>query len=76
MRENIIRLICLILVIVNQAFVASGKINFQIEEEQLYKVISLIMTVVVSGWCYWKDNPFTKEAKAGNELMNKLKEKK
>lgn len=75
MRETIIRTLCLILVLVNQILCAKGIIEFQAEEDELYEIISGIATIVIAGWCWWKNNSFTKEARKADEYMKKLKAK-
>lgn len=76
MRETIIRTICLILVLVNQILCSKGIIEFQAGEDELYEIISGIATIVIAGWCWWKNNSFTKEARKADEYMKKLKSKK
>lgn len=75
MRETIIRTLCLLLVLVNQILCAKGVIEFQAEEDQLYEIVSGMATIIVSAWCWWKNNSFTKEARKADEYMKKLKAK-
>ena len=72
-RETIIRTICLFIVILNQICLTKGWITFDLGEDGAYEIASSLMLVVVAIWTWWKNNSFTKEAKAGDELMEKLK---
>ena len=75
MRETIIRTLCLLLVLVNQLCVSKGWIEFQADEQDLYEIVSGLATIIVSAWCWWKNNSFTKEARKADEYMHKLKAK-
>ena len=41
-KETIIRLIVLLVVLINQILVSTGKINFMFEENQVYELISIM----------------------------------
>lgn len=75
MRDTIIRLMVLLIVLANQYCVSKGYLDLEADEETIYGIVSCIATIVVSAWCYWKNNSFTKEAIESDKYMKKLKEK-
>ena len=72
-KETIIRLVVLVIVLVNQVLCSTGKINFELAEEQVYELISIFATIIVSGWTAWKNNSVTKEAIKADEYLKELK---
>ena len=76
MRDTIIRLRVLLIVLTNQYCVSKGYLDLEADEETIYGIVSCIATIVVSAWCYWKNNSFTKEARKADEYLKKLKNKK
>lgn len=73
--ETIARTICLIITLINQALAIAGKEKIPITENQIYQTVSLIATVGISLWNWWKNNSFTPAAIKADEFMKKLKEK-
>ena len=74
--ETIIRTIVLILALTNQFLAIYGREAIPITEDEVYQAVTLIVTIGSSIWAWWKNNSFTSEAIAGDELMNRLKEEK
>lgn len=74
--DTIIRTIVLIIALVNQVLAIMGKQAFPVTEDQVYQVVSLIVTIGASIWAWWKNNSFSAEAIAGDNLMNKLRKEK
>lgn len=74
--DTIIRTIVLIIALVNQVLAIMGKQAFPVTEDEVYQVVTLIVTIGASVWTWWKNNSFTSEAIAGDNLMNRLKKEK
>lgn len=72
--ETIIRTICLILALINQVLIAFGKQPLPIADEQVYTIVSTLVTVVLGLWTWWKNNSFTPEAIKADEYLAKLRE--
>lgn len=72
--ETIIRTICLILALINQVLIAFGKQPLPIADEQVYTIVSTLVTVGVGLWTWWKNNSFTPEAIKADEYLAKLRE--
>ena len=71
--DTIARTICLMIALANQILAFCGKNAIPITENDVYQIVSLLATVGISVWNWWKNNSFTKEAIQADELMNKLK---
>ncbi len=71
--ETIIRTICLVITLVNQVLVAFGKQPIPVEDEQVYTLVSTIVTIIVSLWAWWKNNSFTQPAIKADEYLAKLR---
>lgn len=71
--ETIIRTICLVIALANQILVAFGKQPIPVEDEQVYTLVSTVVTIGVSIWSWWKNNSFTKEAIAADEYLAELR---
>lgn len=72
--ETIIRTICLILALANQVLVAFGKQPIPIADEEVYTIVSTLVSVAVAVWNWWKNNSFTSEAIKADEYLAKLRE--
>lgn len=75
-KETMIRVIVLIILLINQLLVMTGVMDFVVEEDKVYGVVSTIATTVMSLWTMWKNNSFTKEARKADEYLKQLKENK
>lgn len=73
--ETIARTVCLIVTLINQALAIAGKEKIPITENQIYQIVSLLATIGISLWNWWKNNSFTPAAIKADEFMKKLKEK-
>ena len=71
--STIIRTVVLILALVNNCLTMAGYSPLPIEDEQVVELLSLAFTVGASVWAWWKNNSFTKEAIAADDLMHNLK---
>lgn len=74
-KETIIRVVVLGIVLINQLLVATGVINFIIDENEVYEIVSTGATLVMSLIAMWKNNSFTPEAIMADEYLKKLKSK-
>lgn len=71
--ETIVRTVILIVALVNQALTMSGKSLIPITDEQINEIITLAITIGASLWAWWKNNSFTKNAIAADEVLAELK---
>lgn len=74
--ETILRTIVLIIALINQALAIFGKEALPITEDEVYevyRVITYIITLVVSLWAWWKNNSFTIPAIKADEYLEQLR---
>lgn len=71
---TIIRTVLLVVAIVNQILVASGKNPLPFSEDQIYTALSGIFTVCTVLAAWWKNNNFTQAALQAQELLDAIKE--
>ena len=71
--DTIIRTIVLIVALCNQALAIFGREQLPITDDQVYQIVTLIITIVTSLVTWWKNNSFTQAALHGDVLMKKLK---
>lgn len=71
--DTIIRTVVLILVLINQVLAIMGKEKIPITEDQVYQLITLIMTICTAMWTWWKNNSFTQPALMADEYLEKLR---
>lgn len=71
--ETIIRTIVLILALANQVLAIYGKDKIPITEDEVYQLVTLIVTVVTSLWAWWKNNSFTQPAIKADAYMEMLR---
>ena len=67
---TIVRTALLILALVNQCLSIAGKAVLPITDEQLEQVISLVITIAISIWNWWKNNSFTKLAIEADQWLD------
>lgn len=72
---TIVRTLCLIVALANQLLSALGKSPLPIDNVQMEQLITTLITVVVALINWWKNNSFTQEALAADELYKQLKKK-
>lgn len=72
-KDTIIRLIVLIIVLINQVLCSKGIIEFEFDENNIYEVVSILATIVMSLWAMWKNNSFTKDAIRADEYLKDLR---
>ena len=71
--ETIIRTIVLILALANQVLAIYGKEKIPITEEEVYQLISLVVTIGSALWAWWKNNSFTQPALKADKYMERLR---
>lgn len=71
--DTIVRTIVLIFALINQALAIFGKDLIPISEDQIYQVVTLIVTIASSVWAWWKNNSFTKNAIQADAVLDELK---
>lgn len=71
--STILRTIVLLLVILNQVLTSIGKNPLPWSEEEMYQGLSAAATAVAALIAWWKNNSFTKEARAADQYMKSLK---
>lgn len=72
---TIVRTVVLIVALVNQALVISGKSPIPYSEEEVGQAVSMIITVAASLWAWWKNNSFTQAAIDADEVLKQNKKK-
>ena len=72
--DTIARTICLMIALANQILAFCGKNAIPITENDVYQIVSLLATVGISVWNWWKNNSFTAAAIKADEIMHELKE--
>lgn len=72
--ETIIRTVVLILALINQVLAIMGKQKIPITEDEVYQLVSLLVTICAALWSWWKNNSFTQPAIKADEYMEKLRQ--
>lgn len=73
--DTIVRTIVLIIALANQILAILGKEAFPVTDDQIYQIVSLIVTIGASVWAWWKNNSFTEAAIEGDKVKDRLKQK-
>lgn len=71
--ETIIRTIVLVIALVNQVLTVLGKNPIPISEDEVYQLVTMIVSIAASVWAWWKNNSFTNAAIRGDMLMETIK---
>lgn len=71
---TIARTAVLLLALVNQMLVMMGRPVIAVADEEITQLITLAFTVAAALVAWWKNNSFTKAARAGDRLMHQLKQ--
>ena len=71
--ETIIRTVCLVLALVNQALMMAGHNILPVTDEQVAEFLTLAFTIVASLWAWWKNNSFTKAAIQADDVKEAIK---
>jgi len=73
-KDTIIRTIVLIIALINQALAVCGKEAFPVTEDQVYQLVTLIITIGAAVWAWWQNNSFTRHAVLADEYLKELNE--
>ena len=71
--DTIIRTIVLIIALINQTLAIFGKEAIPVTEDEVYQLVSLIITVGAAIWAWWKNNSFTHAAIEGDKVKDAIK---
>ena len=71
--ETIIRTIVLILALANQVLAIYGKDKIPVTEDEVYQLVTLIVTIGSAIWAWWKNNSFTQPAIKADEYKEQLR---
>ena len=72
-KETIIRTIVLLLALANQVLAICGKNAIPITEDEVYQLVTLLVTIASTLWAWWKNNSFTQAAIKADEHMDMLR---
>lgn len=75
MKQAIVRLVVLIIALVNQGLILAGYNPLPFSEEEIFKFVSAVASVIAVLWAWWKNNSVTKEAQEADEVLGELKAK-
>lgn len=73
--ETIIRTICLIIALINQLLIGLGKQPIPVKDEQVYTIVSTMVTIILSLWAWWKNNSFTLPAIKADLYLAELRKR-
>lgn len=71
--DTIARTIVLFIALANQVLAIAGKEIFPVTEDQVYQVVTLLVTIGASVWAWWKNNSFTNAAIEADKVLDQLK---
>ena len=71
--ETIIRTVVLILALINQVLAITGRQAIPITEDEVYQLITLVVTIAAALWSWWKNNSFTFPAIKADEYLEQLR---
>lgn len=72
--DTIVRTIVLVLALLNQILAIKGREVLPVTEDEVYQLVSLVVTIGASLWAWWKNNSFTEPALMGDQLKDQLKQ--
>lgn len=71
--DTIIRTIVLVLALVNQVLAIYGKEVIPVTEDEVYQLVTLIVTIASTLWAWWMNNSFTQAALMADEYLERLR---
>ena len=71
--DTIIRTIILIIALANQVLAIMGKQAIPVTEDEVYQLVTLLITIGAALWSWWKNNSFTLPAIKADEYLAKLR---
>lgn len=72
--DTIIRTIVLVIALANQVLAMLGREAFPMTEDEVYQIVTIIVTVGASVWAWWKNNSFTADAIRADEILVNMRE--
>jgi len=72
---TITRTVVLVLTLVNAVLSITGKDKIAFTDDQVYQVVSAILTVIVPIWTWWENNAFTRNARKAEKYRKDLNKK-
>ena len=72
--DTIARTVILAVALINQVLAILGKNKLPFADEDIYKVVTLLFTIVSSAWAWWRNNSITKNAVKADEYLAGLKQ--
>lgn len=72
--STIARTIVLVIALFNQVMAVAGKGTIDIAENDVYQLVTLVVTIGSAGIAWWKNNSFTKNAQEADEVLRELNE--
>ena len=71
--STIVRCVIYIVVLLNQILAILGK-GLPFNNDLMYQILSIVLTVSVGLWVAWKNNDFTELAKTAGKIFDALKD--
>lgn len=71
--STIVRTIVLALALINNVLTMSGINPLPFSEDELYEIVSGLVTIAASLWAWWQNNSFTKAAIKADEEYDRIK---
>lgn len=71
--DTIARTVVLFLALANQVMLSLGWSPIEVDEDNVYTLISTVATLVTAVWAWWKNNSFTKAAIKADEVLKEEK---
>lgn len=68
-----VRTIMLVITLLNDLLVFYNKSPINIDESTVYQIVTVLSTIIVPVWTWWKNNSITKHAKKADEYLDRLK---
>lgn len=72
-KATIARTVVLMVALLNQVLTMSGHNPLPFSDEEIYTVVTGILTVGATVWAWWKNNSFSQPALQADEFKDKLK---
>lgn len=73
-RNTVSRLVLLIIALVNQIANMTGLYSQINVDSVLVDIISVAFVMVMSFWCYWKNNSWTQDARIGDAVLHAMED--
>ena len=71
--DTIIRLVLLCITLVNMVLALFGRGVLPFTENEIYAILTVISTIIMTAWSAWKNNSVTTPALQADEVLTALK---